>query len=84
MFLNISLRPRSYVCRCKASEVHSPIAQASADAILANSRDEVLQNAGYKVRTFRSRDKACIAPSFINRQLWKASKKLVPVAGLGN
>jgi hypothetical protein len=37
------------------------IAQASADAILANSRVEVLQNAGYKVRTFRSPDKLAIA-----------------------
>ena len=24
-----------------------------------------------------------LAPDFINRQLWKASKKLVPVSGIG-
>jgi len=37
------------------------IAQASADPVLANSRVEVLQNAGYKVRTFMSQDKLAIA-----------------------
>ena len=37
------------------------IAQASADASLANSRVEVLQQAGYKVRTFKSADKLAIA-----------------------
>jgi hypothetical protein len=76
MFLNISLRPRSYVSRCKASEVHSPIAQASADAILANSRDEVLQNAGYKVRTFRSPDKLASLPVSSTDSCGRAARSL--------
>lgn len=37
------------------------IAQASADAMLAGSRVEVLQQAGYKVRTFKSPEKLAIA-----------------------